>query len=150
MMGGCAQMMGSGLLMDLDDVGCATFGDDESDCEGFAAPPTFSKGFAKKRGVGGAPRRGVANAARVSRGSEFDVWSGLTVREPERHRGRPPPRPDLRLHEGGADREGRRRHHHESEDAAVRAAAGGGDGRVDLPGRRRVTCAPCTAYTGLG
>ena len=87
MMGGCApQMMGSGSLMDLDDVGCATFGDDESDCEGFAAAPTISKGVAKKRGVGGAPRRGVANAARVSRGSEFDVWSGLTVREPERHR----------------------------------------------------------------
>merc|ERR1712216_464493 len=66
----------------------------------------------------------------------------------ELRRGRPPRRPDLRLHEGGADREGRRRHHHESEDAAVCAAAGGGDGRVDLPGRRRVTCAPCTAYTG--
>merc|ERR1719450_1190831 len=34
----------------------------------------------------GAKKRGVANAARVSRGSEFDVWPGLTVREPTRHR----------------------------------------------------------------
>eukprot|EP00931_Biecheleriopsis_adriatica_P106528 TRINITY_DN80966_c0_g1_i1.p1 TRINITY_DN80966_c0_g1~~TRINITY_DN80966_c0_g1_i1.p1 ORF type:complete len:472 (+),score=94.36 TRINITY_DN80966_c0_g1_i1:76-1416(+) len=32
-----------------------------------------------------APRRGVANAARVSRGSEFDVWSGLSVERPERN-----------------------------------------------------------------
>merc|ERR1712217_1020517 len=28
-----------------------------------------------------------ANAARVSRGSEFDVWPGLSVVEPERHTG---------------------------------------------------------------
>merc|ERR1719453_2781034 len=39
---------------------------------------------------GGGPRMarkcGVANAARVSRGSEFDVWKGLTVSAPERNR----------------------------------------------------------------
>merc|ERR1719335_1861833 len=31
------------------------------------------------------PRSGVANAARVSQGSEHDVWSGLSVKDPERH-----------------------------------------------------------------
>merc|ERR1711981_1053994 len=30
--------------------------------------------------------RGTANAARVSRGSEVDVWPGLSVKKPERHR----------------------------------------------------------------
>merc|ERR1712232_387657 len=29
--------------------------------------------------------KGVANAARVSRGSEFDVWSGLSVQNPKRN-----------------------------------------------------------------
>eukprot|EP00927_Polykrikos_kofoidii_P038576 TRINITY_DN3298_c0_g1_i1.p1 TRINITY_DN3298_c0_g1~~TRINITY_DN3298_c0_g1_i1.p1 ORF type:complete len:461 (+),score=99.57 TRINITY_DN3298_c0_g1_i1:51-1385(+) len=29
--------------------------------------------------------KGVANAARVSRGTEHDVWSGLSVEEPKRH-----------------------------------------------------------------
>mmetsp|Transcript_124915 Transcript_124915/g.233571 ORF Transcript_124915/g.233571 Transcript_124915/m.233571 type:complete len:455 (-) Transcript_124915:22-1386(-) len=32
-------------------------------------------------------KKGVANAARVSRGSEFDVWPGLSVSKPERHAG---------------------------------------------------------------
>jgi len=31
------------------------------------------------------PRKGVANAARVSRGSEFDEWSGLSVENPKRN-----------------------------------------------------------------
>jgi len=31
------------------------------------------------------PRSGIANAARVSRGSEHDVWSGLSVTSPRRH-----------------------------------------------------------------
>merc|ERR1719352_1021961 len=33
----------------------------------------------------GAARRGTANAARVSRGREEDVWAGLSVKKPERH-----------------------------------------------------------------
>jgi len=31
------------------------------------------------------PSRGTANAARVSRGSEFDIWPGLSVEAPERN-----------------------------------------------------------------
>merc|ERR1719428_2349891 len=35
---------------------------------------------------GAAPQRvGAANAARVSRGSEHDVWPGLSVKDPERN-----------------------------------------------------------------
>merc|ERR1712048_1103991 len=30
-------------------------------------------------------RKGTANAARVSRGTEFDVWRGLSVKSPERN-----------------------------------------------------------------
>merc|ERR1719491_2303493 len=37
-----------------------------------------------KRRSAGAPR-GTANAARVSRGSEFDVWPGLSVTAPKRN-----------------------------------------------------------------
>merc|ERR1719235_1330418 len=32
-----------------------------------------------------APKKGTANAARVSRGSEHDVWSGLSVVDPDRN-----------------------------------------------------------------
>merc|ERR1711879_354467 len=32
-----------------------------------------------------APTKGIANAARVSRGSKYDVWSGLSVEDPERN-----------------------------------------------------------------
>lgn len=32
-----------------------------------------------------AMRKGTANAARVSRGSEYDTWSGLSISHPERH-----------------------------------------------------------------
>mmetsp|Transcript_4785 Transcript_4785/g.8665 ORF Transcript_4785/g.8665 Transcript_4785/m.8665 type:complete len:451 (-) Transcript_4785:109-1461(-) len=35
--------------------------------------------------AGSAMRKGSANAARVSRGSEFDVWPGLSVKTPERN-----------------------------------------------------------------
>ena len=31
------------------------------------------------------PSRGTANAARVSRGTEVDTWSGLQVKNPKRH-----------------------------------------------------------------
>merc|ERR1711903_401438 len=37
------------------------------------------------RSSSGGPRRGSANAARVSRGTEHDVWPGLSVKEPKRH-----------------------------------------------------------------
>merc|ERR1719198_1222616 len=33
----------------------------------------------------GAMQRGTANAARVSRGSEYDIWSGLSISQPKRN-----------------------------------------------------------------
>merc|ERR1719401_2307559 len=48
-----------------------------------APPPPRSSG-SRRRSLGA---RGVANAARVSRGSEFDVWPGLSVSSPKRNAG---------------------------------------------------------------
>merc|ERR1719333_1733126 len=39
----------------------------------------------RDRGASPEPKRGRASAARVSRGSEEDVWKGLTVTEPKRN-----------------------------------------------------------------
>jgi len=56
-----------------------------------APPPPSSSFFSRRRAAVKRPekkkkkQKGVANAARVSRGSEVDVWGGLRVRSPERH-----------------------------------------------------------------
>merc|ERR1719399_713311 len=39
----------------------------------------------RSRGAATPQRVGAANAARVSRGSEHDVWPGLSVKDPERN-----------------------------------------------------------------
>merc|ERR1719352_1463141 len=50
----------------------------------FCAAPQMLRGC--RRGVPPeGMQRGTANAARVSRGSEFDVWPGLSVKDPERN-----------------------------------------------------------------
>jgi len=49
-----------------------------------AAPPSMAKGC-RRAGSPEGMQRGTANAARVSRGSEFDVWPGLSVKDPERN-----------------------------------------------------------------
>ena len=80
-------------LMDSIDAVCDVM--DKSEDESSLGPAMALSCGAKKGGmsrslrlggIGAKPKRGVANAARVSRGSEFDVWPGLTVREPTRHR----------------------------------------------------------------
>ena len=70
--------------------------------EGESISPKLSKRGAPRRKTGAAParrptgaaparrpapKRGKANAARVSRGTEVDTWRGLSVKEPERNRG---------------------------------------------------------------
>lgn len=55
---------------------------------GAAAPKAKAKKSVRperERARRGSPRRGKAMAARVSRGSEVDVWDGLTVKEPQRN-----------------------------------------------------------------
>ena len=51
---------------------------------GFGAPSTFGVSAAFGRSAP-KPKLGVANAARVSKGSVVDSWGGLTVHAPERH-----------------------------------------------------------------
>merc|ERR1711904_267310 len=56
----------------------------ESLCGGLMAAPMASR-RSRCSASRSPPRKGRANAARVSRGSEVDVWGGLTVKQPTRH-----------------------------------------------------------------
>ena len=69
------------MVMEEEDECCES--DDFSlfeDCAMSCAPPSSA---ACRSGVG-APPVGVSNAARVSRGKEFDVWGGVVHKAPER------------------------------------------------------------------
>lgn len=61
---------------ECDDAGCGLFGDADEECE----PPSSA---AKRQATG------VSNAARVSRGTEYDTWGGVAhtapVRDPSMH-----------------------------------------------------------------
>jgi len=50
-----------------------------------AAPAMMMRG-SKKKAAAAPVRKGKANAARVSRGTEVDMWHGLSVKVPERNR----------------------------------------------------------------
>ena len=80
---------------DMDDCWCA-FSEMEEACEakalawdcdddsedlqsGFAAIPAMMPASLERRSVG------TCTAARVSRGSEYDIWPGLSIQSPERH-----------------------------------------------------------------
>lgn len=54
--------------------------------EGRAAAPAAARLGSRKRPAESPPPKGRSNAARVSRGSEFDVWNGLTVAQPKRNK----------------------------------------------------------------
>jgi len=57
----------------------------EDECEEICDEVAFDPTRLRRGSPRGAPVVGTANAARVSRGSEFDVWPGLSVRNPERN-----------------------------------------------------------------
>jgi len=61
--------------------------DEESACFAAAAPMSCTFSLARK---GFEARTGVSNAARVSRGTEHDVWPGLSATTPKRHPGEHP------------------------------------------------------------
>ena len=61
---------------DYDLVGCELYDCDEEECE---------DGWALCERRCESRSYGVSSAARVSRGSEYDVWPGLSVTAPERH-----------------------------------------------------------------
>merc|ERR1719408_95385 len=70
-MGGGMGMMGGGMV-DLLDLG-------------FGGEPEALRSRSRSRGAAPKKRVGQACAARVSRGSEVDVWPGLSVKAPKRH-----------------------------------------------------------------
>ena len=45
------------------------------------------RGFTKRYKKKGIKKRGTANAARVSKGCQYDVWDGLSLKDPKRHPG---------------------------------------------------------------
>ena len=53
--------------------------------KGFSFGAKLSKSRRKKRKATKQVKKGTANAARVSRGKEFDVWNGLSQTEPKRN-----------------------------------------------------------------
>lgn len=61
---------------------------EESDCDGEMYCSSVSacenRSF-EQRCSPGPTKRGIANAARVSRGTEFDIWPGLGIDKPERN-----------------------------------------------------------------
>jgi len=83
-------MMGGGTA----DLMSEPMGDDLSDLmsEPVEAAPTMAGAKAmtmrgaKKKAAAAPLRKGKANAARVSRGTEVDTWHGLSVKAPERNR----------------------------------------------------------------
>merc|ERR1711904_532057 len=64
----------------MGDLGC--FDSAEEEEEWNSMPRSRCKGSSAVRC---APKVGSASAARVSRGTEFDTWKGLTVKAPVRH-----------------------------------------------------------------
>eukprot|EP00304_Pavlova_gyrans_P006914 CAMPEP_0206051146 /NCGR_PEP_ID=MMETSP1466-20131121/30771_1 /ASSEMBLY_ACC=CAM_ASM_001126 /TAXON_ID=44452 /ORGANISM="Pavlova gyrans, Strain CCMP608" /LENGTH=497 /DNA_ID=CAMNT_0053426269 /DNA_START=33 /DNA_END=1526 /DNA_ORIENTATION=+ len=69
---------------DDDGLSCSLFEDEGNE---LATPEThfLDQRSAPRSASWGAPRTGVSNAARVSRGAEHDTWSGLSVKRPTRH-----------------------------------------------------------------
>mmetsp|Transcript_44161 Transcript_44161/g.79437 ORF Transcript_44161/g.79437 Transcript_44161/m.79437 type:complete len:434 (+) Transcript_44161:82-1383(+) len=62
----------------------AAFESDESDAAFFESVNSQLKNMLRVP-FSGAMQRGTANAARVSRGSEYDIWSGLSISQPKRN-----------------------------------------------------------------
>lgn len=88
-----AKKQSASLMLDMDCDEAGGFESDEEEwCSLGDSLAINSEVFAQPRSrcargssVRGAPRVGSASAARVSRGTEFDTWKGLTVKAPVRH-----------------------------------------------------------------
>jgi len=80
--GGVMIPFGCGLGDDTsDDDEAVSSSDDGSDDSETCASLRCRRSGSPHRSL----RKGIANAARVSRGTEFDVWPGLSVQSPERN-----------------------------------------------------------------
>lgn len=93
---GCRACSEGDAIFDVDD-GCRACSDDEGadECAGgmwddlkecVAMASCAAPAPRMRNARGSSPKVGRSNAARVSRGSEVDVWDGLTVEEPERNK----------------------------------------------------------------